>query len=343
MMTHRRVTIQDIADACKLSRNTVSKVFNNRGAVPEATKRTVLSKAQELGYYQLPESSANALLEKRCNIALLTGNDPQGHSFGSHVITSFTDQISRAGYNLKIFRVSEDEIASRSLPPHLLLSETAGIITIELFDRDYCDMLCTVGLPTIFIDFYANSRGSLLKSDLVMMENYTSSVFLTRHLIQCGATCFGFVGDITHCLSFKERWIGYRTTLQEAGISSVDACSILSKDDAPYGNTDWLLEQLRAMPRIPHAFVCANDYLAIHLMTALKKMGLNIPNDVMVTGFDGSPESSVVEPALTTARIPSADFGRVAADILLNRIQNPDRPYTRTYVNTVPLLRDSTR
>ena len=342
-MAHRRVTIQDIADACGLSRNTVSKVFNNRGAVPETTKRIVLQKAQELGYYQLPESGMPASVGQARNIALLTGTDPRGHSFGSLVITSFTDQISRAGYNLKIFRVSEEEKANHSLPPHLVLSETAGIIAIELFDQDYCDMLYAVGLPTVFIDSYASSGISLLKYDLVTMENYTSTALLTRHLIRCGATCFGFVGDITHCLSFKERWTGYQSALQKAGLSSVDACSILSEDSAPYGDTDWLLAQLQTMPRIPDAFVCANDFLAIHLMTALKKMGLSIPNDVMVTGFDGSPESSMVDPALTTVQIPSMEVGRIAADILLNRIQNPDRPSMRTYISTVPLLRDSTR
>ncbi len=342
-MAHRRVTIQDIADACGLSRNTVSKVFNNRGTVPEATKRAVLQKAQELGYHQLPESSGSAPVGSGRNIALLTGNDPQGHSFGSLVITSFTDQTSRAGYNLKIYRVSEEEIKNFTLPPHLHLNETVGIIAIELFDKEYCDMLCTVDVPIVFIDSYANTGFSLLKSDLVTMENFASISFLTRHLIRCGATRFGFVGDITHCLSFEERWMGYRAALQEAGLSPIEAYSILSKDDAPYGDTDWLIDQLRSMPRIPDAFVCANDYLAIHLMTALKKMGLSVPNDVMVTGFDGSPEASVVEPALTTARIPSMSLGRIAADVLLNRIQNPDRPFMRTYVNTEPLLRDSTR
>ena len=57
-MAHKRVTMQDIADACGLSRNTVSKIFNGRGAVPETTQHTVLQKAQELGYYQVPEPAA---------------------------------------------------------------------------------------------------------------------------------------------------------------------------------------------------------------------------------------------------------------------------------------------
>ena len=343
-MALKRVTIQQIADACGLSRNTVSKVFNNRGAVPETTKKAVIQKAQELGYYQLPEEDfVSPAVDQGRNIALLTQSKPLNHNFGSFFVTGFTDQICRAGYTLKMFEISPEELASRALPPHLLLKDTAGILGIELFDKGYLDMLCSVGLPTIFMDSFADAGRSFPGSDLVCMENYSSSIALTKRLIQAGAREIGFVGDIAHCMSFEERWMGYRTALTEAGLSPSLACSILEKDCEEYGDPDWLLDKLSAMPRMPDAFVCANDYLAIHLMTALKKKGLSIPADVMITGFDGSPESAFVEPALTTASIPSADIGRVTADILLNRIQNPDRPFLRTYVKTTPLFRGSTR
>jgi LacI family transcriptional regulator len=62
----------------------------------------------------------------------------------------------------------------------------------------------------------------------------------------------------------------------------------------------------------------------------------------MVTGFDGVPQSAVVEPSLTTVQIPNADIGRMAADILLERIKNPNRPFSSTYVKTTPVLRNST-
>ena len=106
---------------------------------------------------------------------------------------------------------------------------------------------------------------------------------------------------------------------------------------------DWLIAQLDQMHQIPDAFVCANDYLAIHLMNALKKKGLAIPGDVMVTGFDGTSQSALVEPQLTTVQIPSIELGRMAADILLNRIHNPDLPYNWTRVRTTPVWRGSTR
>ena len=77
-------------------------------------------------------------------------------------------------------------------------------------------------------------------------------------------------------------------------------------------------------------------------MTAVKNMGLSIPEDVMVTGFDGSPESEVVTPALTTASIPSIEIGRTAAAELLHHSQQPERPPLFTLVATTPIYRAST-
>ena len=343
-MALKRVTIQDIADACGLSRNTVSKVFNGRGAVPESTKRTVILKAQELGYYQLPlEEERGEMPASGGNIALLTQSKPLNHNFGSFFITGFTNQICRAGYNLKMYEISPEELQSRVLPPHLLLKDIAGILGIELFDRGYLDMLCSIGLPTIFMDSCADAGRALLQGDIICMENYASSIALTRRLLEAGAREIGFVGDIGHCMSFEERWMGYQTALLEAGLAPCKACSILQKDSEAYGDTDWLLSQLDAMPRIPDAFVCANDYLAIHLMNALKRRGLSIPGDIMVTGFDGTSQSALVEPALTTVQIPSLEIGRMAADTLLARIRNPELPFSWTHIRTNPVWRNSTR
>lgn len=96
------------------------------------------------------------------------------------------------------------------------------------------------------------------------------------------------------------------------------------------------------MPRLPDAFVCANDCIAIHLMSAVKKLGLRIPEDVMVTGFDGSPESSLVDPSLTTVLIRSSEIGKLSADVLNSRIMQPDRPYRRVFVLSTPVFAEST-
>lgn len=340
-MAVRRVTMQDIADACGLSRNTVSKIFNSRGAVPEATRRMVLEQAQALGYRQLPEEPVKADL-RRQNVALFTNHMPSDYHFGTFFMPAFAGQLSRAGYTLMMVELSEEELRLGRLPAHLSLDQIAGILGIELFSRDYLEMLCGLGLPAIFVDAYAGANYSLLNYDLISMENTASTLALTGHIIRAGAQRVGFVGDADHCNSFHERWMGFSSALACAGLALDRDICILDSDGPQYSDPAWMAQRIQLMPLLPDAFVCANDFIAIHLMTALKQLGVSIPERVMVAGFDGTPQSAVVEPALTTVQIPSDDIGRLAADILLERIETPDRPYRTTYVKTTPVLRAST-
>ncbi|MBR5089177.1 MAG: LacI family DNA-binding transcriptional regulator [Ruminiclostridium sp.] len=343
-MAVKKITLQMIADACALSRNTVSKVFNDRGSVPEATRKLVLDKARELGYAQLQESSPApaAPSTQGKNIALLTQHKLLSHTFGAYFITSFTDQICRAGYTMKMYEVSADEIKEKRLPPHLVLGETSGILCIELFDREYQDMITALGIPCLFVDGYARVCRSLLNCDFVSMENYAAMFVLMDRLFENGAERIGFVGDREHCNSFFERWTGYAAALLTKGIHWDDSISILDEDAENYGDAAWYIEKLKKMPVMPDAFVCANDFIAIHLMSALKKLGYRVPDDVMVTGFDGSPEASVVEPTLTTVSITSTEIGALSAGTLDMRIRYPEHPYRRISVLSTPVFGGST-
>ena len=332
-MAMKRITMQEIADACGLSRNTVSKVFNGRGAVPDVTRNLVLAKAKELGYFSFPEED-KPRPRPSGNIALLTQHKLLSHNFGAFFITSFTDQISRLGYTMKIFEVAPREIAARQLPPNFDLEHTAGILGIELFDRDYLDLVCSLNKPTVFVDGSARAHYSLINCDFISMENVASEKALVNRMIARGAKKIGFVGDIEHCNSFYERWEGFCSALNEACLPLNRDLCILEPDSELYADTEWLLRHLAAMPAMPDGFACANDYLAIHLMNALKKMGLSIPEDVMVTCFDGSFEAAVIDPSLTTAQIACADIGRLAAYLLDERIRMPGFPYHWTYVKS---------
>ncbi len=341
-MALQRVTMQDIADSCGLSRNTVSKIFNDRGAVPEATRKMVLEKARELGYRQLPDEKPEREEPRNQNIALFTSHMPSDYHFGTFFVPAFAAQLSRAGYTLMMYELTEEEFAQNRLPAHISLEQTAGILGIELFSKPYLEMICRLGIPAIFVDAYAGANTSLLKYDLISMENVASTVAMVDHIVESGAWRLGFVGDRDHCNSFHERWIGFNLAVNKAGLTLDRDLSILDRDGPEYSDPEWYIGKLQRMPVLPDGLVCANDYIALHVMTALKQMGVAIPGRVMVAGFDGTPQSAVVEPALTTAQIPSADIGRLAAEILLDRLENPDRPYRTTYVNTVPLLRAST-
>ena len=174
------------------------------------------------------------------------------------------------------------------------------------------------------------------------MENVASIIEVTKHLIALGARRIGFVGDRMHCGSFYERWFGFRLGMEQAGLPLDEQLCILAPDSSPYSDPGWLIDQMDRMPCLPDAFVCANDFLAIHLMNAIRKKGLSIPGDIMVTGFDGTSQSALVDPPLTTVQIPSVEIGRISADILLARIRSPELPCSWTRVRTNPVWREST-
>lgn len=342
-MARKRITMQQLADACGLSRNTVSKVFNDRGSVPEATRQAVLQKARELGYYQPFEEAPAAVEPPRFqNIALLTRHPPTEAHFGTFFLPAFIDRLSRAGYMLTMYEVTPEQMAARVLPPHVPLDQLAGLSVIELFDQGYLEMLCSLGLPCISVDCSAETYLAPMRCDVVCMENTAGTAAVVRHLLDAGARRLGFVGDPEHCSSFRLRHLAFSMILKQAGLPVDPALSILDEDAPDYSDVDWLYEKLRQMPAVPDALVCANDFLALSVMQALKRLGLSIPEDVMVTGFDGTPQSAVVEPTLTTVQIPNPEIGYVAADILLARIREPGHPFRVTYVETTPVWRGST-
>ncbi|MEK8213026.1 LacI family DNA-binding transcriptional regulator [Paenibacillus sp. FSL L8-0463] len=114
------------------------------------------------------------------------------------------------------------------------------------------------------------------------------------------------------------------------------------EDDRYFADYKWLKERLASMKKLPSAFVCANDFIAIHVIRILKDLNIRIPEEVMVCGFDNAPESRIVEPHLTTVHIHRSEMGFLAAEMLLSRIENPDRPPQVTYVKTKPIFHQST-
>ena len=341
-MPSRKITMQDIADACGLSRNTVSKVYNGRGSVPQSTRNLVLQKATELGYGS-PAVKTDVFPQPVGNIALLTRYLPSQLHFGTLFLSSFADMISREGYALKIYEVSPEELEAKQLPPHFVPAQISGIVGIELFDQDYIDMISRLNIPMVLTDTPADAITVLMDCDRVTMENTAGIMTLIRRLVNAGARRIGFVGDYNHCGSFRERWYGYRQGLMENNLPFDSQCCICEPDESPYDDSSWLLSRIDQMPFLPDAFICANDYLAISLMQALKKKALSVPEDIMITGFDGTTQSAFTDPPLTTVKICGTEIGRLAAELLLNRIRIPSFPYSWTRVKSVPVWRESIR
>lgn len=342
-MKKKRITTQDIADALGVSRNTVSKVLNGSNTISEETKNKVINKARELNYKNFVfMNTNNSSATKSQNIALLTGSMPDNSHFASLLIGSLDKELGNEGYNLSIHFIRESEFASLTFPSNFDVNNVDAILCVELFDKNYTQLICNLGVPTLFIDCTAEILSPEFNADVLLMENEHSVYMITKKLIENGYTTFGFVGDIKHCRSFNERWHGFNKALTDAKLELNLSCCILEDDSNPYSSPTWVKSKLDAMDKIPSAFICANDFLAIHVIAALKFKNIKLPEEVKVVGFDDSLESRIVDPQLTTSHIFKGEMGLIAAEILLSRLKNPSKPSQVVHVKTEPIFRAST-
>lgn len=346
-----RVTIQDIADALGLSRNTVSKAINNTGILADATKEKVLLKAMEMGYktfsMPLPKTSADKEPESPVlngEIALFTGALIENSHFSSTMLDKCQYELAMAGYSLSMHRITEDNLRNKTLPITFLKGRTSAIMCIEIFNEEYCKMLETLQIPLLLIDAPAASYASQPNADVLLMENTAPIFQMIYKLKEQGFKSIGYIGQKNHCRSFFERYLAYRNAMDLLGLP-VDPQYCITEPTTFLGKPEYrnyLYEQLNNLKQLPELFICANDFVALDLIHALTRMGKSVPKDICIAGFDDSPESKVITPRMSTCHIHSQIMGLMATQLLLSRIEYPDMNYRTVHTETSLMLREST-
>ena len=357
-----RVTIQDIADALGLSRNTVSKAINNTGVLSDATRESILRKAVEMGYKQFSylnvDETGNPVRafnkEEKASapqpggvISMLTGNLFDNSHFASTMLDKIQRELSGFGYSFMMHRVSEEDFQRKRLPSSVNPDFTVALLCIEMFDMEYAQYLCSLDIPTLFVDAPADSLRTKLASDILIMDNQTCVIAFVEEMVRRGLKKIGFIGDISHCRSFYERYLAMQEGLMIAGLPYTQQYSIWQNPDGKrYHDArayqEFMAESLRNMKELPDVFLCANDFIAIDALEAFKMVGIRVPEDVYLCGFDDSPESRVLTPKLSTIHIHSQVMGFSAVHLLLTRIREQGANYRTLLSETSLVLREST-
>ena len=353
----KKVTIQDIADALGVSRNTVSKAINNSEGLAEGTRERSLRKAVEMGYKQFsyvqalyqsasgPEQASEAAptvripeaaAEPRREIALLTTFYFSASHFASLMLDRLRQELLRLGYRLNTYHVSAEELREGRLPFAFQTEQVRAIVCIEMFDWAYDNMLCGLGLPILFVDGPPRIGGRTLPADQLYMDNSTELSRLLSELLRRGVRRIGFLGDYLHCQSFFERYMSFRMVMTLEGVP-VEERFILPANGIPE-----LARGLEALEELPELFVCANDFVAYDALQILRRLGKRVPEDLMLCGFDDAPESRMVVPALTTVHIHTQVMAFSAAQLLSTRIREPSLDFRTVYTETALVLRGST-
>lgn len=334
------VTIQDIAGALGLSRNTVSKALNGK-YVPPKTRNAVLNAAIEMGYRGYGLAAEAASHEGPRRFVILSSQLLMNINYYVHVLRGIEESLNDRRIDLIQFCVTTSESFER-FKRYIAQAHIQGILCIEFFEPEYIRALLKVGVPVIFLDFPvadAELRGSY---DIVLPESREAVTrFCLRMIREKGARSFGFVGEIGHCRSFYERFAGMREALFLAGLPEDLSFSVTGPDAIPYDDKA-LEDALRRLPALPDVFVTANDTIALALLTALERLGVEVPGRVRVLGFDNVAESKKADPPLSTVNVNKAALGRRLTDLLLDRVSQPARANQTIYIASTVITRGTT-
>lgn len=352
----RRVTIQDIADELGISRNTVSKAINNTGILADTTREKVLKKAIEMGYKQFSYVNIPGIGKPdsilvpptlKGEISLFTSRFIGDSHFASTMLDNFQREISSLGYTFTMHRVQKDEIDNLVLPASYDTTKSTGIICVEMFDKEYCSMLCGMDIPVLFVDTPVYGLNEPLKADILLMDNQSGIYSFVKEMVRRGKKKIGFIGEHSHCQSFFERFLGYRNAMYLSGLSCPEEYCIIGNINNPQkmgceSYLSYLKKQIKDLNPLPDVFICANDFVAIDVIHVFRELGITVPKDVYLCGFDDSPESRVITPSLTTIHIHSQIMGFSAVHLLLSRIKEPSLNFRTIHTETELIYREST-
>lgn len=343
----KKVLIQDIAREMGLSRNTIAKALKDDESVLEATRRKIVGKAFEMGYGKLTKEAIENLEREKREAApaikkyVIVMGDYSADDFWNGIVVGISERISKSNGSCLINFVSPEDEENLALPTSMLNDDIEGVICLTVFSRKYAAKIVDLGIPVVFLDSPVRKLPYKQTSDIIMIEGMQSIYEITVDLIGRGCEKLGFIGDITYCQSIYDRWLGFERAVLDKGLELYPDFCLLKSKGSRYFPKDVIERELDAMQRLPDAFVCANDSIAIEVMQYCRKRGVAVPKELAITGFDNKKEGMIMEPHITTVNTTNRRIGIRVAEQLLWRIRNPQMHKEVVTVSTEPYIRES--
>lgn len=312
-------TIKDVAKKAGVSTATVSLVVNNNPRISAETVKKVQKAIKLLNYY--PSRSARGLVSKKTgNIGFLLTDDHflRTEPFYTRIFLGAEFEARDGEFYILLTTVKSDFNDENSLPRFILNKSVDGIIIAGKVPQSLIDSVCELKIPIVFVDYTTNSNCC----PLVLIDNIQGGTVATSYLIDLGHRNIAFIGaDIKHP-SLYERLNGYKQTLEKANIP-INENYISTKADYPdrqngYNAAKKLFSKNKEITAV---FAC-NDAMAIGAMHYLKDNGFKIPEDVSVIGFDDVEADLLLDPPLTTIRVPKLELGAEAFRVMIKHLKD---------------------
>ena len=338
----RRATMRDVAKRAGVSLQTVSNYVNGRlDQMGDETRERVAWAMESLDYRtNMAAASLRSQRSHTLSVLVLDEHsaflaDPLTH----RLIAGVGDVAREFGYGVLI------ELGQGSEGPKALLESLkdgrADGAVIQLYGPRNTRKRCAIeaselGVPVVIIDDTALPTGTLS----VRASQESAAADLTRLLVSQGRDRIAFIGDAVTWAGVEQRLSGYKSALRKLGVPYEKSLVRLEADDHAVDG-ERIAEQLLSAPNPPSAIMCSSDLIAAGALRAARVMGLRVPQDLAITGFDDSPFAKSLDPALTTVSVPAYEMGRAAADLLLRAIAGRVIEQRQVVLPTTLMRRDS--
>lgn len=325
-----KVTINDVVQKSGLSYVTVSRVISNSPNVREANRKKVMDTIEELGY--VPSAAARSLATGKTYVIAMFISDLGDDYFGS-IIKEVNEQLMKNGYllTLSICDSKEDELGTAFLSQNRV---DGAILLVPNKEKYYIELLKAQKVPFVVVD------NQTLNEDItsVLSDNVSGGYFATKHLLELGHKQIGLIGAAPNGLSTLERQMGAIKALAEVSLQPY--AIEYGEYDQPTGYKaimKWYAEK-----GLPTAVFAFDDHIAMGAINAAKDLGLYVPKNLSVCGYDDSLLANDYSPRITSVRQPGEEMAENAVNQLLALI---DRQNMGCYAMKFPpklVVKDST-
>src|SRR5690606_34530282 len=328
MKIKKEVTIYDLAKELNYSPSTISRALNNHKSISKKTIKLIKDAALEMGYR--PSNLAAGLRNNKSNtIGVLISriNRP----FMASLISGIEETARKEGYNVLISQSNdkyENEVSNCNA---LYDSRITGLIvslSMEAVDTAHFQTFVEQGIPIGFVD--------------LVIDNYTAGYTATKHLIEQGCTRIAHFAGAQHRNIYEERKKGYLDALRDSGLPILEELVVHFKTLSFEEGTK-ATKKLLKLDAPPDGIFSANDTAAVSAVMCAKKMGVEVPDQLAVIGFNDDPIASIMQPSLSTVSHPASKMGAISARRILNHSgHNYDSDLTEiTVLGTEIIQRDS--
>ena len=332
----KHVTIKDIARSLCISVSTVSRALTDDKNIRRETREAVLREAKRLGYRRNPVAM-NLKMGRTNTIGVIV---PEMHTpYASQVVAGIQSVLYKN--NQKVMIAESDENHERERENLQMMEEfmVDGLIVSICSYKHNVETYRRLAKEGVAIVFYDRIPHGMDDMPQVMVDDNNDSYFMAEHLIRLGRRRIAYLYGPDDVYNAVERADGYREAMEKFHLYDPQ---LVVKTGMAFADGAAAMDSLVRQGIEFDAVYAFTDTLAIGAMNRLRELGRRIPEDVAVAGFSGTELSTIVYPQLTTVEPPLTEMGQRAAELVLEKVHNPEAENRKIVLRTEMKCRAST-